>query len=172
MINLSLMRHAESNWADYDGSDLNRSISAIGKKEILKISFLLEKKFFFCEEILCSPAKRTKQTKDILTESLPIKPTIRFIEELYHSSRKNIFDTLMLEGEKKNILIITHEPLLSESIESFFGKYNDDNIKKAIEKFSTSSFLNISFDCKMWSEINIQNCEVKYFIRPNDLETI
>jgi len=170
MINLSLIRHAKANWADYDGNDFNRPISEIGKERTLRISNFLKKKNFFCEEIFCSPAKRTKQTKDILIESLQIKPTIKLIDELYHNSRKNIFDTLMLEGEKKNILIISHEPLLSGSIENFFlGMPNNDNISKAIEKFPTSSFLNMSFDCKMWSEINIQNCKVNYFITPNEL---
>ncbi|MFL2679023.1 MAG: SixA phosphatase family protein [Alphaproteobacteria bacterium] len=170
MINLSLIRHAKANWVDYDGNDLNRSISDIGKDNTLRISNFLKKKNFFCEEIFCSPAKRTKQTKDILIESLQINPTIRFIEELYHSSRKNIFDTLMLEAEKKNILIISHEPLLSESIENFFfGMHNNDYIRKAISNFSTSSFLNMSFNCDMWSEINIQNCKVNYFVTPDEL---
>ena len=169
MINLSLIRHAKSNWLDYDGNDYNRPISEIGRERTLQICNFLKKKNFRCEEIFCSPAKRTKQTKDILIESLQIKPTIKLIDELYHNSRKNIFDTLMLEGKKKNILIISHEPLLSGSVENFFLGMHNDNIKKAIVKFSTSSFLNMSFDCKMWSEINIQNCKVNYFITPTEL---
>ena len=60
MLNLSLIRHAKSDWSNYDGDDMARPISAKGVKKtrsILKFLEETEKKLLF-KEIFCSPSKR------------------------------------------------------------------------------------------------------------------
>ena len=37
MLNLSLIRHAKSDWSNYDGNDMARPISAKGVKKTKKI---------------------------------------------------------------------------------------------------------------------------------------
>ena len=74
------------------------------------------------------------------------KPKVRYIKDLYYTSGKNLFDILMLNAQKKRCLIVSHEPLLSSSIELFFNDYNNKDFVRAIEKFSTSSLFNASFE--------------------------
>ena len=50
MLNLSLIRHAKSDWSNYDGDDMARPISAKGVKKtksILKFLEETEKKLLF-----------------------------------------------------------------------------------------------------------------------------
>ena len=77
----------------------------------------------------------------------------KFIDDLYHASGKDIFDTVMICATKKKVLVVSHEPLLSMSIENFFRGSNNKNFLNAIEKFNTSAFFNVSFECKNWYEI-------------------
>ena len=44
MLNLSLIRHAKSDWSNYDGNDMARPISSKGIKKTKKILKFLEEK--------------------------------------------------------------------------------------------------------------------------------
>ena len=44
MLNLSLIRHAKSDWTNFDGDDMSRPISLKGKKKTEKILKFLEMK--------------------------------------------------------------------------------------------------------------------------------
>ena len=169
MLNLSLIRHAKSDWINYESDDFSRKISSKGIIKTKKIGLLLKKKGIFFNEILCSPSVRTKQTMEIILTYLDSTPPSSYLDELYHISNKDIFDTVMLYAKKKNILVISHEPLLSTSIESFFYGVDNSNFDRAVEKFSTSSFFNVSFNCENWPEIGRSVAEINFFVRPNDL---
>ena len=66
MLNLSLIRHAKSDWINYESDDFSRKISSKGIIKTKKIGLLLKKKGIFFNEILCSPSVRTKETMEII----------------------------------------------------------------------------------------------------------
>ena len=122
MLHLSLIRHAKTDLSSFDGDDMSRPISSEGIKKTEKILKFLEKKEeeILFEEIFCSPSRRTKETLELFLDKLTSDSKVCYFEELYHSSGINIFDTVMLRAEKKRVLVLSHEPLLSTSIENFF----------------------------------------------------
>ena len=149
MLNVTFLRHAKSNLSSYDGDDFTRDISEIGKQKTKKVGRFLKKKKIVFDEILCSPALRTKKrTLDIISVFFLNKPKIKYIEELYHNSKKNLFEVLMLNAQKK-CLVISHEPLLSCSIESFFLIIKTTFLSEPLEKYSTSSLFDVSFMSKL-----------------------
>jgi len=170
MLSLTLLRHAKSNLENHDGDDFSRNISEIGIKKTKKIGrFLKEKKITF-NEILCSPSLRTKETVKLILNFLNHKPLVRYIDELYHQSNKDLFDTIVLEAKKKKILVISHEPKLSLSIKDFSNDFTNNDFSRATEKFSTSSIFQITFSCNSWIEINKSNSKIVFFKRPSDLK--
>jgi phosphohistidine phosphatase len=169
MLNLSLIRHGKSNWNVVDTDDLSRKISKIGESKTNILGNFLQKEKIYFDEVFCSPAKRTKQTLEIINQYTPFKPKIQFIDDLYHASGKDIFDTVMICATKKKVLVVSHEPLLSMSIENFFKGSNNKNFLNAIEKFNTSAFFNVSFECKNWYEIQGSKSFINFFVRPNDI---
>ena len=121
MLNVTFLRHAKSEWSNFDGDDFNRDISETGIEKTKKIgSFLRNEKIVF-DEVLCSPSLRTKKTLAIISVFFLNKPKVRYIKDLYYTSGKNLFDILMLNAQKKRCLIVSHEPLLSSSIELVSG---------------------------------------------------
>ena len=118
---------------------------------------------------MCSPSLRTKKTLAIVSVFFLNKPKVRYIKDLYYTSGKNLFDILMLNAQKKRCLIVSHEPLLSNSIELFFNDYNNKDFLRAIEKFSTSSLFNASFECDNWYEISADIAKINFFKKPKDL---
>ena len=169
MLNLSLIRHAKSDWpTKYNCNDFDRKISDTGIKKTQKICNFLNLNNFKFEEVLCSPAIRTKQTLEIINNNLQIKPKIKFLDKLYHNSDTDIFDTLMLEASHKNVLIVSHEPLLSSSLMNFFLNIKNKHLDAAISSYPTSGFFNSIFKCDAWTEINKDNCKINFFVKPKD----
>ena len=169
MLNVTFLRHAKSEWGNFDGDDLNRDISEIGIEKTKKIgSFLRNEKIVF-DEVLCSPSLRTKKTLAIVSVFFLNKPKVRYIKDLYYTSGKNLFDILMLNAQKKRCLIVSHEPLLSSSIELFFNDYNNKDFVRATENFSSSSLFNASFECNNWYEISADIAKINFFKKPKDL---
>ena len=171
MLNLSLVRHAKSDWNDFIGDDMSRPISSEGRTRTQKILKFLEnkEKTLLFEEALCSPSRRTKETLQIFLKKISNVPKIFYLDDLYYSSGKDIFDTVMLNAKKKRVLVVSHEPLLSSSLENFFYGSKNKYYLNAIEEYTTSAFFNISFNCKEWFEIKKSISKINYFIKPKDL---
>ena len=171
MLHLSLIRHAKSDLTSFDGDDMSRPISSEGIKKTEKILKFLEKKEeeILFEEIFCSPSRRTKETLELFLDKLTSDSKVCYFEELYHSSGINIFDTVMLRAEKKRVLVLSHEPLLSTSIENFFSGSSNKHYLNAIEDYTTSAFFNVSFKCKEWCEIEKSISKINFYIKPEEL---
>ena len=171
MLNLSLIRHAKSDWSNYDGDDMARPISAKGVKKTKKIlKFLKEiKKNIPFNEVLCSPSRRTKETIDLLLKNISNKPKIFFLEDLYYSSGVDIFRTVAMHAKKNKVLVVSHEPLLSDSIANFFFGSQNKYFLKAKEEYTTSAFFNVSFKCSDWDKIRKSNSNINFYINPKDL---
>ncbi len=103
MLNLSLIRHAKSDWDYGIHDDMNRPVSLKGINKTKKICVFLKKKKIIFNEAFCSPSKRTRDTLDIIVKNLPRQVSIHYLENLYHTSSIDIFDTVMLEAKKKRI---------------------------------------------------------------------
>ena len=103
MLNLSLIRHAKSDWENFDGDDMSRSISVTGIRKTEKISNFLREKEMTFDEIFCSPSRRTKETLKILIKNISNDPSIYYLDNLYHSSGIDIFDTVMLNAKKEGL---------------------------------------------------------------------
>ncbi len=171
MLNLSLIRHAESDWSNFDEDDMSRQISSKGERKTEKILNFLEtkeQKLLF-EEIFCSPSRRTRETLKLFLKKISNEPKVYYLEDLYYKSGKDIFDTVMLNAKKNRVLVVSHEPLLSISIENFFNGSKNKYYLNAIQEYTTSAFFNVSFKCKEWFEIEKSVSKIKFYIKPNDL---
>ena len=109
------------------------------------------------------------ETLDIIIKYLPREPSINYLENLYHTSTLDIFDTVMLEAKQKKVLIVSHQPLLSNSIDNFFNGSQNKHYFNALTSYSTSSLFNVSFKCEEWHQISKSNSVLNFFIKPSEL---
>ena len=129
--------------------------------------FKKEKKISF-EEIFCSPSRRTIETLQLL-ENISHNPKVEYLDDLYYPSGVNIFDTVMLNAKKQEVLIVSHEPLLSCSIDNFFNGSENKHFFNAVEEYTTSALFNVSFKCKEWNEIEKSKAIINFYVKPKDL---
>ena len=80
MKRLTLMRHAEARWKDADLSDLERPLNRRGNAAAESMARRLLELQLVPDLLLVSPARRTRQTAEILARELSI-PARRVLHE-------------------------------------------------------------------------------------------
>ena len=169
MLKLFIMRHADSHVHGYGGDDFGREIS---KKGILKTNLvvkeLLKQKVYF-DIIFTSPAKRTKQTLQILNKAFD-KKKLKIVEDrnLYDGNLESILLKLKyIKEDVKNILLITHEPTIIDIMNFFTSNANSSSRKLPII-YNTSSVICLNFQLDTWEKISNINCRLGFYIDPDN----
>ena len=74
------------------------------------------------DEIFARHHENERNFKNII-KNISNDPSIYYLDNLYHSSGIDIFDTVMLNA-KKEVLIVSHEPLYLAQLKLFSGYDN------------------------------------------------
>ena len=119
-MNLFLLRHGvavEREEFDFARDDL-RPLTVKGKKQLRQIAAAMRALELNCEVILSSPLVRARQTAEIMAADLKLERHLAFADELKPGGDlKNLIQRLVqLKPAAENILLVGHEPDLSELI--------------------------------------------------------
>jgi phosphohistidine phosphatase len=117
-MNLYLMRHAIAAEADENTDDSQRPLTEKGRKKLVKIARNLEKLDIEIDIILTSPHLRTHQTAEVVANALDFKK--KSLKDTDNLTPLGFADKLVEEinnlGSLENLLIVGHEPFLSQLI--------------------------------------------------------
>ena len=83
MKTLILMRHAKSAWGDPHQKDIDRPLSARGRKAAPRMGEWLAGEGYRPDVVLCSTAARVRDTLELLRPHLPPSATVEFTRGLY-----------------------------------------------------------------------------------------
>lgn len=112
MQELTILRHAQAVPWQPEAEDFPRALSEAGREHAVRLAHWMCTQSDLPEEILCSPAQRTRET---LAPFLAMRPELEarthFIPQLYGASTQTL--TRLLDGAfagSNRILIIGHNP--------------------------------------------------------------
>lgn len=113
-MNIYLLRHGEAE--HQASSDANRELSAYGRKEVADVARLFALKNLPLDRCIASPYSRAQQTAALFTAALTKPPLVETAMTLTPESRP-IEVLNLLEGlHAENVLLVSHNPLLSELV--------------------------------------------------------
>ncbi len=122
-MNLFLLRHglAVEREEFHFASDHLRPLTLKGKRQLSKITAAMRVMELRFEVILSSPFVRAQQTAEIMAADLKLREQLIFVDELKPGgdAKKLVFRILGLKKFPENILLVGHEPDLSELISLF-----------------------------------------------------
>ena len=163
---LILWRHAE---ARIGLRDYERKLTKKGRSDGKKIAELLKKNYQNLN-LLCSPARRTTQTSELLVDILP-EIERNYIKELYLASSIEMVD-IILEYSigKKNIICIGHNPGIHQLALSLVNINQINESSKIIKnKFPSSSIAIIKIKDSDWLNIYTNQNTLIDFITPKSV---
>ena len=116
MLTLMLLRHAKSSLATAGQADLDRPLNDRGKRAASAVGRYMAANGLAPQLVLCSPARRTRETWDIAAAELPATPRILVADEIYDSADgKALMDCLPHKaGTAQSVLLVGHNPSIGE----------------------------------------------------------
>lgn len=124
MANLILWRHAEAEDYSASGEDIDRTLTARGRKDAAKMAKWLNQHLPANTEILSSPARRCLETVATLQllNAGKVKREVNIAEFLSVDSSVEVMAKNLTDADRsKTILIIGHQPNLGLFIAELLG---------------------------------------------------
>ena len=107
------------------------------------------------ELVLCSPAKRTRQTADAIKKGFPEPVEILYADRLYEATPDTILSLVRsVAAEVHSLLVIGHNPGLHESARLLVAAGDVERRERLNEKYPTAALAVIDFPIDAWSKLH------------------
>ncbi len=156
MRELLVLRHAKSDWDEIDAADHDRRLSPRGIKAARRMGALIAEHGWLPDRILCSTARRTKETLALAREAWPEAPTIAVSElaGLYLAPPSRLLDIVRRQSDEAGrLMLIGHNPGLQTFVTRLAG-HGDRKLRAAVEtKMPTAALARITVDIGSWRDL-------------------
>ncbi len=156
------MRHAKSSWNDSSLSDFERPLNERGLKAAPLMGETMKEKGFLPEIIVSSPAKRARETAELVKSSAQIPAKIEFDERIYEARVSTLLQVVSgLSDEKDSAIIFGHNPGFEGLVGVLTGNF---------QPMPTAALAVIELEIESWSEVLPECGSLREFLRPKELE--
>jgi len=147
---LTLMRHADARWQDAMLSDLERPLNRRGSAAAETMAKRLLELNLVPDLLLVSPARRTRQTGEIVARELSVPERLVLSEEaLYLASAADLLKAVQATGPRvKHLLVVAHKPGVSELVHQLVPEAEASGL-------ATAAVCSIAFETPHWTAIGV-----------------
>jgi phosphohistidine phosphatase len=175
MRRLMLLRHAKSDWAaGKGGDDHERPLSARGRKAAPRVGAYMREKGYIPNLVLCSTARRTRETLDLLLPFFSPLPKLRYGRDLYLAEWPVLLEQVRkIPKTSAALLVIGHNPGLERLAVALAlqpqGGGELARAERLAEKFSTGALAVFDLAVREWRSVKPGQGRLIDFVRPKDL---
>jgi len=161
--NLYLIRHGKSDWnADYD-KDQNRPLNKRGQRDAEKIGTYMKRASIHPDRVLCSPALRTRQTLDLVTEAAGWRTEVFVENTLYLADPEEVYRLITSTPDPiQTLVIVGHQPFTGEVASRFLGGRHLE--------VPTACVIGMEFDAPSWSDVMTEQGRLLMHLLPRRLD--
>ncbi|MEL5956455.1 histidine phosphatase family protein [Streptomyces sp. CLV115] len=136
---LIVLRHAKS--ARPDGvPDHQRPLAGRGRRDAPAAGRWLREAHCVPDLVICSTARRTRQTWDLVAAQLDASPEVVFEPRVYEASASALAAVVRdVPERRRTVLLIGHQPGVQDLVLSLVGGGDDEVLARARAKFPTSA---------------------------------
>jgi phosphohistidine phosphatase len=165
-MRLFLMRHAD---AVQGTKDRERPLSARGRQQAAAIGRHFHRLELAPEYVICSPARRTRDTYAVMSEFIPETGLI-YPEYLYNAEAETLYEEMgRFGGTYKSALIIGHNPGLHTFARTLANFGSDRPLAALAAGFSPASVAVIDLAGDKWADIKPRGHTLRYFMTPEEV---
>jgi phosphohistidine phosphatase len=169
MRRVYLLRHAKSSWKDRSLADRDRPLSGRGKRAAKAMAAHIEADEVRPDLVLCSPARRSRDTLARVEAAFRGQVEVRIDEALYAASEAELLAHLRkLPPQVHSVMIIGHNPGLADLALALASEGADRTRIK--EKYPTAALATIDLAADDWTAIERGSGELVAYLRPGDLD--
>ena len=171
MLNLMLLRHAKSSWSGTGLEDMARPLTGRGKRAAMVMGAYMAANGLEPDMVLCSPARRARETWKLVAKELAASPKILFEQDIYDfGDGEELLNCLRRHaGGAKSVLLVGHNPSI-EGLAKRLAKKGDKKIRGLLEtKYPTAALAVIALDAGSWAAVAEGAGTLVRFVRPRDI---
>jgi phosphohistidine phosphatase len=163
MKQLFLLRHAKSSWDDAGLADRDRPLAPRGRRATKVIARHLRDEKISPSLVLCSPARRTRET----LEGVDPGGEVKIEDELYGASETELVERLRrVPDATESVMLIGHNPAIHELSLSLAG--SGEKRAEMERKFPTAALATLTVP-DHWRELGPGTGELVAFVTPKEL---
>ena len=168
MPRLLLLRHAKSSWDDTSTDDFDRPLNARGRLAAPVLGSHLAARGLAPDRILCSSARRARETLAGLLPHLDHDLDVRLTRDLYFAGEDRTIDQIRAHGGSvATLMVIGHNPGIQETALALLGDGAPAVIESLAAKFPTTGLAVIDFPAMKWVDIEPKTGRAVAFLRPH-----
>ena len=170
MKRLILLRHFKSSWAEPGLADRDRALAPRGQRDAIAMAETMLARDLTPDRILCSPARRTRDTLALLEEHNRCGCPIDFLEDLYSGPELDYRRIIAAKGGNADrLMVIGHNPKIHVTAVELIGGGRREDMEHLEAKYPTGALAAIEFDSDSWHGITEDSGRLTAFIRPRDV---
>jgi phosphohistidine phosphatase len=169
MLSLLLLRHAKSSWDDPALADFDRPLARRGEEAALRMGAYMAAQELAPDLILCSTAKRARQTLEIVLRRLGADLPTRFADGLYLATPAALLACLGKGGGGQRVMIVGHNPGMHRLAVTLAQRGDGKSLRALAAKFPTAALAVLTFEAPGWSKIAQGGGRLALFMTPKRL---
>jgi phosphohistidine phosphatase len=168
---LVLLRHAKSAWPD-GVPDRDRPLAPRGRRDAPAAGRWLRKAGFVPDLVLCSTARRARETWRLAEEQVGAHPQTSFEQQVYAASSTQVLDLArQTPADVGTLLIVGHDPAMRELTLELAnaepGGAEAEAIGRVQAKYPTAAIAVLVFTAG-WPELGPGQARLAAFATPGD----
>lgn len=161
MKKLLLLRHAKSSWADASLTDFERPLNERGRRAAPLIGKFMRAQKIQPDMVICSPAKRARETIALVLEAAGIETELRYDERIYEATVPRLVEVIsQIADDKREVLLVGHNPGFENLLESLTGQ---------TERMPTAALARIILNSENWNEAAAQGGRLERLVKAKEL---
>lgn len=171
MKTLILMRHAKSSWKDRTLDDHDRPLKERGRTAVPAMARWLAGERLAPETVLCSSARRARETLELMRGSFAGLPEPEILAALYEAGPAGLLEQLRrLPEESRCVLLIGHQPGLGGLLRLLARGVRRPEDRRAFEKFPTAAVAVLEADIASWLGLGPDTADLVAFVAPREIK--
>lgn len=167
MKRLYLLRHAKSSWDDPELDDHDRPLAPRGRRAARLIAAHLGGEAITPALVLCSSARRARETLERIAPALGGDVPVQIERELYGASEQSLLARLRaIEDGVESVLLIGHNPAVQQLALSLAG--SGERVARVRSKYPTGALATLELGGR-WSDLRPGSAELTDFVTPKQL---
>jgi phosphohistidine phosphatase len=170
MKTLYLLRHAKSEWGNPALDDHDRPLNARGERAAAVMGVHFAQQDYQPSLVLCSSARRTRQTLDSLLPHLPGPPELVIEEGIYLASCGQLLTRVQeIDDGQSQVLLIGHNPGIADLARTLAGSGERASLRRLSARFPTAASAACGFDLQRWRDLAPGSGHLLAYATPKDL---
>ncbi|MCG3210617.1 MAG: hypothetical protein FOGNACKC_04248 [Anaerolineae bacterium] len=173
MKTVLLLRHAKSDWGEAGLADFDRPLATRGEKDAPLMGQVLAKFDYMPDQIISSPAKRARQTSQLVAKACGYQPEIDWADSFYGGGSEDLIGALRrLPDSVERPLLVGHNPTLEETVADMLVGPDASWQESMSIKLPTAGLVCLDLPITEWRELVPGQAVLRWFLIPRLVKAI